>query len=509
SNNIELGTATVTLKFDGDFKGTRTETFEIVPKNAENLTYFDFKAYIYDGTEHKPPVVVMNGELTLVEGVDYIVEYVDNINAGTGKAIVKFEGFEGCSGNYAGTKELTFQIAPKFATDCIVTLETLENYTFTGTEYKPGVTVMDGEIQLVEQTEEMEETEGDYTVTYSNNINAGEATVTITFINNYTGESSQTFVIERKPITEADIEIEAIADQTYIGKTIIPENIVVKDKVSGVTLRPDEDYTVAADAENTYVGTGTVIISLDLEGNYIYTGEPIEANFNIVPRDASNVTISPIPEQKYTGQEITPELEVKDGDIVLIAGVDYTVVRYENNIEVGTEATVTISFKGNFKGEDKTATFTIIDPVPTSITSSVFTVSQSNGYISKITVGTTKYTLWSAFNEKDYVEIYDKSGAIVSNDKVLVTGMTAGITDEGTVTKRYTIVVTGDTNGDGKINITDMIAVKACTLKKSGLSGAYEKAGDVNGDGKINITDFIKVKATTLKKDTIVGVSVN
>ena len=143
------------------------------------------------------------------------------------------------------------------------------------------------------------------------------------------------------------------------------------------------------------------------------------------------------------------------------------------------------------------------------LTSSIFTVSQSNGYISKITVGTTKYTLWSAFNEKDYVEIYDKSGAIVSNDKVLATGMTAGIIDEGTVTKRYTIIVTGDTNGDGKINITDMIAVKACTLKKSGLSGAYEKAGDVNGDGKINITDFIKVKATTLKKDTIVGVSVN
>ena len=53
-----------------------------------------------------------------------------------------------------------------------------------------------------------------------------------------------------------------------------------------------------------------------------------------------------------------------------------------------------------------------------------------------------------------------------------------------------------------------MIAVKACTLKKSGLSGAYEKAGDVNGDGKINITDFIKVKATTLKKDSITGVAV-
>lgn len=148
----------------------------------------------------------------------------------------------------------------------------------------------------------------------------------------------------------------------------------------------------------------------------------------------------------------------------------------------------------------------IVDPVPTTITSSVYNVNQTNGYISKITTGTTANTLWSGFAEKDYAVIYDKNGNIVSGSTVIGTGMTVAIMDEGTTVKKYTVVVTGDTNGDGKINITDMIAVKASTLKKSNLSGAYEKAGDVNGDGKINITDFIKTKATTLKKDTITGV---
>lgn len=143
-----------------------------------------------------------------------------------------------------------------------------------------------------------------------------------------------------------------------------------------------------------------------------------------------------------------------------------------------------------------------------TVTSSVVHVNQSTGYISKITVGTTANTLWSSFAEKDYVVIYDKKGNIVSGSTLVGTGMTVALVDEGTITKKYTIVVTGDTSGDGKINITDMIAVKAATLKKSGLSGSYEKAGDVNGDGKINITDFIKVKATTLKKDTITGVVV-
>jgi len=507
SKNINRGTASITLTFKGNYVGERTTTFNIVAKNAKNLTYGELESFDYTGEAICPSVTIKNGEVSLQEGTDFVVEYVDNIDAGTGKAIVKFDGFEGCSGNYTGTHELTFQINSKEATGCEAVLEKLADYTFTGQELRPSVIVKDGETILAEDTEEVK---GDYQVTYENNINAGEARVIIKYVNNYTGETTLTFKIERKPITEADIEIEAIADQTYIGKTIIPENIVVKDKVSGIVLRPEEDYTVSAGAENTYVGTGTVIISLDLEGNYIYTGEPIEANFNIVPRDAANVTISPIPEQKYTGQEITPELEVKDGDIVLIAGVDYTIT-YENNIEVGTEAKVIISFCGNFKGEDKTATFTIIDPVPTSITSSVFTVSQSNGYISKITVGTTKYTLWSAFNEKEYVEIYDKVGAIVSNDKVLATGMTAGIIDEGTVTKRYTIVVTGDVNEDGMIDIADMVAVKAQILGKGALTGAKLKAGDVNNipDGTIDIADFIRIKAHILKKDAISGVSVN
>ena len=150
----------------------------------------------------------------------------------------------------------------------------------------------------------------------------------------------------------------------------------------------------------------------------------------------------------------------------------------------------------------------IVPPTPTKITSSKFAVNQDKGYISKISVGTTVYTLWNSLGEKDFVTVFDKSNNVVAGDKTLGTGMVASIMDEGTVVAKYTVIVTGDTNGDGKINITDMIAIKACTLKKSGLSGVYQKAGDVNGDGKINITDFIKIKATTLKKDTIIGVTV-
>jgi hypothetical protein len=81
--------------------------------------------------------------------------------------------------------------------------------------------------------------------------------------------------------------------------------------------------------------------------------------------------------------------------------------------------------------------------------------------------------------------------------------MLVKIMDGDTVKATYTIIVTGDTNGDGNITITDMIAIKAHVLKKSTLSGVYAIAADTNGDNGISVTDFIQVKAKILGKGTI------
>ena len=103
--------------------------------------------------------------------------------------------------------------------------------------------------------------------------------------------------------------------------------------------------------------------------------------------------------------------------------------------------------------------------------------------------------------------MYD-DGIVQNANAVLGTGMQLSIVKDGKFYKNYTIVVTGDTNGDGKVNITDMIAVKSHILKKTSLSGIQFYAGDTNGDGKVNITDFIKIKGYILKKNSIEGVSV-
>ena len=92
---------------------------------------------------------------------------------------------------------------------------------------------------------------------------------------------------------------------------------------------------------------------------------------------------------------------------------------------------------------------------------------------------------------------------MVTDTAVVGTGMVVSIMDGATVKTSVTVVVTGDTNGDGKITVTDMIALKSRLLGKSDLSAAAAKAADTNGDGKISITDFIQIKAHILGKSSV------
>lgn len=138
--------------------------------------------------------------------------------------------------------------------------------------------------------------------------------------------------------------------------------------------------------------------------------------------------------------------------------------------------------------------------VPQDITSSTYKIS--GGYISKIALGTTVSGLISKINEKNYVYVYDKDKKL-SKSAIVGTGMTLKLMDGKKVIKSVKIIVSGDTNGDGKATITDMLAVKSHLLKKSTLSTTAKKGADTSGDGALSITDFIQIKAYILKKGKI------
>lgn len=73
----------------------------------------------------------------------------------------------------------------------------------------------------------------------------------------------------------------------------------------------------------------------------------------------------------------------------------------------------------------------------------------------------------------------------------------------GEITYRYTIVIKGDVNGDGKIQATDYVKIRNHIMGKATLTGASLQAADINQDSKIQATDYVRVRNHIMGKTAI------
>ena len=233
------------------------EVFEIAADNK-----------VYDGKEQRPPVNVTatfpdGSQQDLAEGTDFSVAYADNVNVGTATVTVLSMGADEL-GQWWNSGTGTFDIAPKAIDEAEA--QPIDDQVFTGSGIEPKAELHDGDYTLQEDI--------DYTLSYDNNTNAGEATVTVTGAGNYAGTINLPFTIV--PADLADVTIDPIADQTLSGsKALTPEPVI---KLGSYTLKEGVDYTLSY-ADNAKVGTATVTIKAKEGGNV--TGSTT-ATFKIV-----------------------------------------------------------------------------------------------------------------------------------------------------------------------------------------------------------------------------------
>jgi len=176
--------------------------------------------------------------------------------------------------------------------------------------------------------------------------------VTITY-GSLTPLDTDNLTVNPKAIT---FTVDTIAAQTYTGSTITPA-VTVKDGVTTLTLATD--YTVSY---SNNINAGTATVGVTGVGNYAgSTGSATFAIYKVI-----TFTVDAIAAQTYTGGAITPAVTVKDGATTLTLNTDYT-VSYSNNINVGNNATVTITGAGNYKGSSGSRTFTINKAVGASV----------------------------------------------------------------------------------------------------------------------------------------------
>lgn len=85
--------------------------------------------------------------------------------------------------------------------------------------------------------------------------------------------------------------------------------------------------------------------------------------------------------------------------------------------------------------------------------------------------------------------IKNKAGETMARDELVGTNTTLSV--EG---QDYKLVITGDTNGDGRITITDVAKVQLHFVKLEELTEAYLVAADMNKTSDITITDLARIQ---------------
>lgn len=310
----------------------------------------------------------------------------------------------------------------------------------------------------------------------------------------YCSNQKTSFTVTVRPRSLTRIEVHSPPEKTVyiVGESLVLDGLDVWAYFDNGESEPISSYHITG-YDRTQTGVQTLTVT--------YEGKTASFTVTVQAKSVSSIVMKSNPSK-------TTYLT---GEALNLSGAKIT-VRYNNNTseDIAVTATMVSGYNANTVGSQtitvtyagKTTSFkvTVQSRVPDGITSGTYNIG--GGTISKIGAGTTVSQLLNGINEKAYCKVY-KGNAEVSGDTPAGTGMEVRLLDGSTVKAKVTVVVTGDTNGDGNITITDMLAVKSHLLKKSTLSGAAGKAADTSGDKAISITDFIQIKAHILGKDKI------
>ncbi len=257
--------------------------------------------------------------------------------------------------------------------------------------------------------------------------------------------------------------------------------------------------TILSEADGWYQVIGTDINGADVSGyssaayiNVLYTGVTTS---NLYVRSqastsgtalgilSSGTTVTIIGEKTSNGWY---SVEATDNTGKAVSGYcsgDYVTLngKITVNVEINNGDNSDSDNSDNNDNNDKeevTGTFVINDS----------RLSISDGYLYGVPTDMKVYKLKQCFD--DTVSVQDNKSNTLTWEYVVGTGYRVKASD-GT---RVTVVIKGDTDGDGSITSYDYIYVKRAFFNTYKLSGAYLKAAMVSGTEELGVLDYVMIK---------------
>ena len=436
--------------------------FVILGKSLEDAEVkLSQTTYVYSKLAFNPTVTVTLGDLTLTKDIDFVVEYLNNINAGTATVVV--------SGiyNYYGEVQVNFEITPQTVTapimedkqyyyngteqTIIITPSTSDYFTIENNkqtvvgDYVAKAVLSDKTNYIWAEIDTNEDIEFNYTINRCEVVKPTQVNSEIVYT--YNGKEQEMkfngindFIsVEGNKQTEAgeyEVVISLADKDNYCWiddeidnntsdlnfKFVIEKLIVDNPKVTGQYYYTGESQTIVTDGEhytvtngtNTNAGTHKATAVLNNKNSMLWkdnnNSDDYTFNYTIEKVDLNAANYSIDNTFTYTGEAIKPTLNyitINDRDLTL--NVDYE-LSYENNVNAGY-GKITITGINNYTGKIEEG-FVIEcaeileSDVELSKTSKVY---DNSNYIPTVTVSyagetleeDTHYTLtWTKNNEE-------------------------------------------------------------------------------------------------------------
>lgn len=338
------------------------------------------------------------------------------------------------------------------------------DYVYTGSEIIPTFKLKNGETELIEN--------GNYTVEYANNVNAGTATATFKGIGMYSGTKVVEFNIAPMDMSQLAASISQ-DEYTYTGSEMKP-GVTLSFRGAEAALDNslfDIAYENNVNASEPFGGKYATVTVTPKSANF--TGS-VTKQFTIRRADLTVGTDITLSENSYTfdGNAKMPDVTVKNGGKTLVKDTDFEVI-YENNTNAGT-ATIYITGMGNYQGE-LTKTFTI---APAALSANDVTLASSS-------------VTYTGSAQTPAVTVKNGGKTLTANTDYTVTY--SANTNKGTAS----VKVTGKGNYTG--TVTKTFTINAASISSSSVTGI--SAANYTGSA-IKPAPVVKVGTKTLVSGT-------
>lgn len=338
---------TVIVRGKGNYSGTETVTFSILPKNidSDDIEIKDITKPFKNTIQKAVPTVKWNGK-KLNNKTDFTLQYPDKEEgAYTAEGIYQIDIIG--KGNFTGKRSILFTIGNKKQISK-VTVEKIPDQPYTGLDILPEITARDGKVQLEENR--------DYFLSFENTREIGKATIILNGMGAYCGEKRVSFKITGRDIK--NVVVENVPESVeYTGNSITLEPyLIIENDGAKVKLEEEKDYTVSYQ-KNKAVGTAAITF----KGINHYAGT-LKKTFKITPYrigqdTAGKMNVDGNLSTVYMLGGSKPKPTVSFGTETLTEGRDYT-LKYSNNntVSLGGQTVaddapvITVCGKGNFAG---------------------------------------------------------------------------------------------------------------------------------------------------------------